>query len=399
MGSTRARSLRRQRPAGDSIDSGPLTVLDFPPEITIEIFQRFVPAYPARPELLGDGSPLILTRICRLWRDIAHDTPGLWRAIEVRFPAAAREQSVHSMYIPPPKTIQDWLARSHPLPISVGLRCADTGGLPLWLVERTLAPLLDEMERWEYTELVLPSRLLPCHLAPGKVHHMPVLVGLRLESVARAREERAILSTIDAPGIQRLHMRLGIRGSYTNLLSTRSFGQLSRLKLVEVRPDQVREILECTPQVVECYFCFSAAAGGRLAAAQPNDSRKPVVFPRMSTLALDADTIRFDLIHFLGGLALPALKNVAISRSLLMAQPHYHPINTHGAGSSFDTFAATIRRSCTSAGGEALESFTLFNCGPSGIGDGRPSFRYECQRVFREVATIELLDGDYEGPP
>nr|GAT44324.1 predicted protein [Mycena chlorophos] len=381
MGSSGARTSRRQRQAGKSIHSGPLTVLDFPPEITIEIFQHFVPAYPARPEHLGDGSPLILTRVCRQWRNIALDTPGLWRAIQVRFPAAAHERNVHSIHIPPPEAVHKWLARSHPLPISVGFRCADTGGLPLWLVERTLAPLLDEMERWEYAELVLPSRLLPCHLAPGKVHHMPVLVDLRLESVARAREERAILSTIDAPGIQSLHLRLGIRGSYTNLLSTRSFSQLSRLKLVEVRPDQVREILERT--LPKSWSVTSASRPSRAGG--------------MSTLALDANAIRFDLIHFLGGLALPALKNVAISRSLLMAQPHYHPINTHGAGSSFDTFAATIRRCCT--GGEALASFTLFNCGPFGIGDGRLSFRYECQRVFQEVATIELLDGDYEGPP
>nr|GAT50948.1 predicted protein [Mycena chlorophos] len=234
-----ARNRVVQRPAGEStpIESGPLTVLDFPPEIIIEIFQHYVPAYPTRPERLGDGSPLISTRVCRLWRNI----------------------------------------------------------------------------------MTLPAFGAPSRCDSLRPH---------------ANKER-------------LHPRSGIRGTYTNLLSTRSFGQLSRLKLVEVCPDQAWAILERTPQVVECYFCFSPAAGGWLA-EQPNNPRKPVVFPRMSTLALDANSIRFDLIHFLGGLALPALKNVAISRSLLMAQRRSH-------STTLSTPMARARASIRLRGGAARQ--------------------------------------------
>nr|GAT53005.1 multidrug resistance-associated ABC transporter protein [Mycena chlorophos] len=55
-----------------------------------------------------------------------------------------------------------------------------------------------------------------------------------------------------------------------------------------------------------CYFCLCPAGGGWLA-AQPNNATQPVgVFPRLSTLAPDANAIRFELIDFLRALAIPA---------------------------------------------------------------------------------------------
>ncbi|KAJ7074040.1 hypothetical protein C8F01DRAFT_1242315 [Mycena amicta] len=58
-------------------------VLTIPNEIVSEIFMQYIPIYPACPPLLGDGSPTKLAQICRHWRQIAHATPMLWRAIEL----------------------------------------------------------------------------------------------------------------------------------------------------------------------------------------------------------------------------------------------------------------------------------------------------------------------------
>ncbi|KAK6978014.1 F-box domain-containing protein [Favolaschia claudopus] len=52
-----------------------------PNEITAEIFLQFLPPYPVAPPMLGPRSPILLTKICRQWREVALTTPMLWRAI------------------------------------------------------------------------------------------------------------------------------------------------------------------------------------------------------------------------------------------------------------------------------------------------------------------------------
>ncbi|KAJ7166753.1 hypothetical protein C8R46DRAFT_876343, partial [Mycena filopes] len=51
-------------------------VLALPVEITGEIFMRCLPEFPAHPS--GTIAPMLLTRICRQWRNIACSTPRLW---------------------------------------------------------------------------------------------------------------------------------------------------------------------------------------------------------------------------------------------------------------------------------------------------------------------------------
>ncbi|KAJ7259389.1 hypothetical protein C8J57DRAFT_1019314, partial [Mycena rebaudengoi] len=59
-------------------------ILTLPVEITSEIFIAFLPLYAKCPDpMIRLLSPTLLGQVCRNWREIAFDTPRLWRAIEL----------------------------------------------------------------------------------------------------------------------------------------------------------------------------------------------------------------------------------------------------------------------------------------------------------------------------
>ncbi|KAJ6539723.1 hypothetical protein B0H19DRAFT_1382339 [Mycena capillaripes] len=58
-------------------------VLSLPPEITSEIFIHCLPAEREWDVVNTEEAPLLLTHICKAWRDIAISTPALWTTFEV----------------------------------------------------------------------------------------------------------------------------------------------------------------------------------------------------------------------------------------------------------------------------------------------------------------------------
>ncbi|KAJ7074036.1 hypothetical protein C8F01DRAFT_1043119 [Mycena amicta] len=98
----------------DRLDSYTYPVLTLPTEIVSEIFIQYIPIYPACPPLLGDGSPTKLAQICRHWREIAHATPMLWRAIELFLSDSLLDACTSQL-----DTAKTWLERSRALPLSI----------------------------------------------------------------------------------------------------------------------------------------------------------------------------------------------------------------------------------------------------------------------------------------
>ncbi|KAG1748169.1 hypothetical protein EDB19DRAFT_247757 [Suillus lakei] len=62
------------------------------------------------------SSPLLLTRVCRLWRRIAHSMTGIWSRIHVALPG--RVQPLKS-FLPP--LLEVWLTRSGRRPLSLSI--------------------------------------------------------------------------------------------------------------------------------------------------------------------------------------------------------------------------------------------------------------------------------------
>ncbi|KAJ7837432.1 hypothetical protein B0H13DRAFT_2368138 [Mycena leptocephala] len=58
-------------------------ILTFPPEITVKIFLRCLPEKPPEPN--PAEPPMLLSAICRQWRDIALSTPLLWSSLKIKW--------------------------------------------------------------------------------------------------------------------------------------------------------------------------------------------------------------------------------------------------------------------------------------------------------------------------
>ncbi|KAJ7320797.1 hypothetical protein DFH08DRAFT_1034621 [Mycena albidolilacea] len=130
--------------AQERLDSYKYPVLTLPNEIVCEIFVHFLPPYPICPPSTGPLSPILLTHICRGWREIAMASPALWRAIHI----SGNDDLVST-----------FLSRSVLRPLSIHLN--------EWqqpfddLAQDFLAPLLPHCARLEYLTLRLSTYFGP----------------------------------------------------------------------------------------------------------------------------------------------------------------------------------------------------------------------------------------------
>ncbi|KAJ7188633.1 hypothetical protein C8R46DRAFT_1055359 [Mycena filopes] len=123
-------------------------VLTLPTEIVTEIFINFLPAYPLCPPLVGLLSPTLLTHICSLWREIALQTPALWRAIDLSlFDVPVRHQV---------RVATVWLLRSRCYPLSLIVGNATDG------VNGFIETIVTHRSRWEHLDVFLipPNRAI-----------------------------------------------------------------------------------------------------------------------------------------------------------------------------------------------------------------------------------------------
>ncbi|KAL0573424.1 hypothetical protein V5O48_008546 [Marasmius crinis-equi] len=94
----------------------------FPIEIWEEIFVHCLPSIPAR---TLKNAPLLLTRICRSWREIALGTPRLWNNIHIHIPSRNPKfpdpDGFRSLIRGRIDGMKLWLNRSGSLPLTVSL--------------------------------------------------------------------------------------------------------------------------------------------------------------------------------------------------------------------------------------------------------------------------------------
>jgi len=90
----------------------------FPPEVLSRIFIHCLPETD-HPEMSPELAPMLLTRICRKWREIVVGTHSLWCRLSVEhFDLAEDWHSVTFRY-------DLWLKRSRGRPLSLALQCYD----------------------------------------------------------------------------------------------------------------------------------------------------------------------------------------------------------------------------------------------------------------------------------
>ncbi|KAJ7709442.1 hypothetical protein B0H17DRAFT_226921 [Mycena rosella] len=105
-----ANLLAKRELAQLQLDSIVYPVLTLPPEITSEIFYHCLPASHHWNSADPGKAPMLLTHVCRAWREIALSTPALWAEF-----AGLRSSGNYA------RIFETWLSRAGTLPLSIRL--------------------------------------------------------------------------------------------------------------------------------------------------------------------------------------------------------------------------------------------------------------------------------------
>ncbi|KAJ7161843.1 CHAT domain-containing protein [Mycena crocata] len=256
-----------------------------PNEIISEIFVRFLPAYPRSLPLKGRSSPTLLTQICRIWRDIAHDTPLLWRAISLVHRKRTRDER-------DTRLLEPWMSRSHSYPISIYIETEDT------LPSQCMETLAAHRARWEHLQLAWIDETAVSFLG----NPMPLLRHLDLSF----DEECESIFLGDAPLLQSARL---VCSPDVIVLPWR---QLTSLVLDGLHPDQCAQILQQTTLLVDCKLSLWTRHDDR-------DRQPDVELPFLKSLVvIKEQTLQAP---FLYSLIIPALRTLRVPHSDLGPDP------------------------------------------------------------------------------
>ncbi|KAF8145292.1 hypothetical protein K438DRAFT_564123 [Mycena galopus ATCC 62051] len=223
-------ALRTQKQmAQERLDSFKYPVLTLPNEITAEIFIHFLPIYPRCPRFIGLYSPTLLAQICHHWREIALETPILWRAMSLSRSNISFELKAH--------LLDTWLNRSRCCPLSIHFNKDDIDDEPR--TSEILATVVSHRTRWEYLNLTLS----PSHIAIIQ-GPMPLLRHLDLTV---PHELNAIATFSPAPLLRSIALC-----ATTPLKIAFPLGQLTTLVLDSVFRSEYAAILRQTSNLVHC---------------------------------------------------------------------------------------------------------------------------------------------------
>ncbi|KAJ7074006.1 hypothetical protein C8F01DRAFT_1360741 [Mycena amicta] len=287
----------------DRLDSYIYPVLTLPNEIVAEIFVQYLPPYPACPPLLGDGSPTKLAQICSHWRQIAHGTPALWRAIElfVSKPLSDAAQLV---------TMQSWLERLCTLPLSIIM---GKEAYYAHLRGMALNHLLAHRTRWERVMLTIPSD----NLNASSVHlegPMPLLLELDVQYDHISRLD-TLFGSLHVPRLHTVFLDL-YQLPHGRCPQHLPWGQLTKLFLSNTLAGTAHAILHEAINLVYCRLRLNQSASG-------SDSRL-LHLPRLETLIIEGVLDESVLVvEFLRTIRAPSLKRFSIEEDIL-----WHPTSS-----------------------------------------------------------------------
>ncbi|KAF8214047.1 hypothetical protein K438DRAFT_1956149 [Mycena galopus ATCC 62051] len=115
-------------------------VLTLPTEITAEIFLCCLPAFdPLCIPKSQSSAPIVLSSVCREWRDIALATPALWSTLEVRFDDIPTDIVSEPVLVE--GIVDRWLSRASNRPLSLSFERTKA-------LQFTLPRLREVIHRW-----------------------------------------------------------------------------------------------------------------------------------------------------------------------------------------------------------------------------------------------------------
>ncbi|KAJ7073861.1 hypothetical protein C8F01DRAFT_1098564 [Mycena amicta] len=288
-----ASSCASDRPLPSEVEeeicgSDPVLIGTLPNEIIGEIFLQYLPPYPDRPPLVGEGSPTYLLGICQLWRSIALNSPLHWRAIDINHP---RDLDL----------AQTWLQRSGSSSLSLRVVC-----ILFQRVGEILPAANLQRARWEYVSFVVQPSQIP--LICGTAHRLFDI------TIAAGKDEvppRENIMLCDVPRLRSVCL-WDVRYSVDSL----PWAQLTCLSLLDAHFAMCAPVLKHAANLLQCKLVL------RTFDAEPVN----ILLPRLDILVLQlqADDEELELSAIgdcLSRFIPPSLRRLELDHALLGAEP------------------------------------------------------------------------------
>ncbi|KAL0067894.1 hypothetical protein AAF712_005062 [Marasmius tenuissimus] len=274
-----------------------------PLEVMSQIFLLCLSDSPFVPPSPSDA-PLILTQVCRSWRDIALSTPGLWASIAI---------TVHKTHCEPPASvIETWLQRSklHPISFAIDerLQLEDfTANKDLITGATIMEKFLPAYNRWKRVCLTHSDwRINEMGIADIRVDRGPPPL---LEALYMSREywlgnvRDPLRMLLAAPKLKSVHWR-GIIAGYLSPAEIIPVERLSEVKMDNLLTmEQFYSILSSGSNLVKCNFTVFLAGA--------EDSTQEWTLPQLRELDIVADRADGRLFNVI---TTPAMGDLSIRR-------------------------------------------------------------------------------------
>lgn len=260
-----------------------------PTELQIEIFACFLPIFP---RVGFAGGPVLLSRVCKSWRQLVFYTPRLWSSFEVEVTGSS--VNTPSTYVKAHDTMTRWLQRSKNYPLSVRIVHNPLGRVPDQRSARLVAALIPHAHRWRNIQLVIPAS----------------------DAVTLQQSHPLDLSQLQA---LTLHLN-GSWSSHSSLDITALNNSWHHLAILDLQLehsnllslDKCLEILSQTERLER----FSVNAECVL--TRPGDFAEPILLPKLETLDLvlhgsASGMAESHMVHFLARLSLPRLCDLRLA--------------------------------------------------------------------------------------
>ncbi|KAJ7068677.1 hypothetical protein C8F01DRAFT_1364971 [Mycena amicta] len=298
------------------LNAVPYPVLTLPTELSTEIFIRCLPPYEdddyVGNVLDGKCAPLVLTWVCKRWRDIVLSTPALWRTFSIW----------HGYDKPTSSEILEisrlWLGRAGRRQLSLSITSAYSRYIPegfpsIWkMVEeaaRCLRYLRIQFSSWEHfpdLDIYRPDfpelEQLSLILDPEYSHERSPLASLR-----------AIGTFLHCPLLNRLFLGGGVPASFLLL----PYHQITHLEADDLSAELCVESLRLLPNLTSCILRWDL-----LKPDDDDDDDEPEHLVHANLLSLSITTISTreepdepDTLLLLQSLTLPSLNTLKISFS------------------------------------------------------------------------------------
>lgn len=287
------------------------------PEILGEIFWFCLPSdhhtdfdpYYLRP-------PILFTRVCSAWRQVALSTPRLWRTIFSSVP----QISVSIPGIPVDNSVETWLSLSRSCPLSIKLHDGSDSGPPHQDWRLIADSFRRHSSRWEEIELCQPDTFLSMFQEIcGRTQWLKTvdITATRWKQHDDNGMEGLAAVLRSAPRLCRLYWTSGWLDFHPSLLSA-PWSQLTRLHLdCRILLDDFNKFF---PQLVRTEYCYLRRVWGE--SSRPQLPRHTISLANMKIMNLSSAV---DLTSIIQNVILPVIRDLTIHH---FAVSNAHPPST-----------------------------------------------------------------------